>query len=317
MEYIKMDRIALPISKIIFGAATRELIAGENSDGTLDYVISEGINTIDTARSYGDSEVALGTFMNKRKNRNKLNILTKGCNPHMTGVPVTKDTMREELEQSLKNLQTDHVEFYGLHRDDTAKDVSLYIDVLNEFVQEGKVLNFGASNWSHERMKEANDYAKANNLQGFSFGSPAFSLAEVIGDPWGGSVKLSGDSKKEARDWFVAEGIPVFAYSSLARGFFSGKYRTDMAEPITSVLIPETCEEYAYPDNIERLRRAEILGKEKQVTVSQICLAWMLHHPLTVCPITSSSSIKHLEDNLKGVNLKLSKEECGYLNLED
>lgn len=316
MKYIKMNGIERPISRIIFGAATQALMTGEEADKVLDYVIDQGVTTIDTARSYGESEAALGRFMKKRNNRNHLNILTKGCNPHQSGVPVTRETLRGELETSLLNLQTDHVEFYGLHRDDTTLDVSLYIEVLNEFIKEGKILAFGASNWTHARMQEANTFAKEHDMKGFTFGSPAFSLAEVIGDPWGGSVKLSGDSKKEAREWFLSEGIPVFAYSSLARGFFSGKYRTDMMEPITSILTPETCEEYAYPDNLERLRRAEILAKEKQVTVSQIGLAWILSQKLLVCPITSSSTVLHLKDNLKGIDVVLTEDECCYLNLE-
>lgn len=317
MEYLKMNGMHLPTSRIIFGAATRDLMNGIDADALLDNVTSKGITTFDTARSYGKSEETLGRWIKKRDNRNQLNILTKGCNPTQTNLPFSPESLRSELEQSLTDLQTDHVEYYALHRDDTSIDVSVYIDTLNAFVQEGKILHFGGSNWTHTRMKEANSYAASKQLQGFTFGSPAFSLAEYISDPWGGSIHLSGDSKKEAREWFLSESLPVFAYSSLARGFFSGKYRTTMPEPITEVLSSYTCTEYVSPNNLERLRRAEILAKSKSVSVGAINLAWILAQPLTICPILSSSHTAHIDDNLGFLNISLTVEEEKYLNLED
>ena len=181
---------------------------------------------------------------------------------------------------------------------------------------EGKIRSFGASNWHYTRIEQANEYAYSHNLSGFSFGSPAFSLAEVVGDPWGGSVHISGSDNADARVWFQKNRIPVFPYSSFARGFFSGKYRTDRDKDPSDVLPSWTCEEYACPDNIERLRRAEQLADEKGYTVGQINLAWILAQPILCCPIFSPSSVRHIEDNLKGMDIKLSEQECRWLNLE-
>lgn len=316
MQYITMKNTTVPVSKLIFGTAIAPLKNCEGADDLLDRVLEEGITTFDTARSYGNCEKEFGIWVKKRKNRNRINILTKGCNPHQTGLKFTPESLRMELEESLCQLQVDYVDFYALHRDDTTENVSVYIDILNEFVKEGKIRNFGASNWTYERMEEANRYAQSRNLEGFSFGSPAFSLAEVVRDPFGGSVHLSGKGKEKAREWFRDQKIPVFSYSAFARGFMSGKYRTDMSEKITDVLSIWTCKEYDCPENIERLRRAEILAKEKNAAVGQINLAWILQQDFVCCPIFSPSSIEHLLDNLKGMKLHLTEGEMKWLNLE-
>ena len=119
----------------------------------------------------------------------------------------------------------------------------MFIETLNAFKAEGKICAFGASNWNYRRMDAANEYAYAHNLEGFSFGSPAFSLAVVVRDPWGGSVHLSGKENADARKWFWDNRIPVFGYSSFARGFFSGKYRTDMTCDVSEVLPYGTCQD--------------------------------------------------------------------------
>lgn len=90
-----------------------------------------------------------------------------------------------------------------------------------------------------------------------------------------------------------------------------------MSEKITEVLPSWTCEEYVCEENMERLRRAETLAKEKHASVGQINLAWILAQPFTCCPIFSPSSPAHLMENLEGMQLKLTEEEMHWLNLED
>lgn len=317
MESIKFDKLQVPVSRMIYGTAIQPLMEGRDADEILNLVLENGITTFDTARSYGKSEEGLGRWIQKRGIRDQINILTKGCNPDQTGIKFSRESLREELSQSLAALQTEYVDMYCLHRDDTSVDVQVFIEVLNEFQAEGKIRLFGASNWNYKRMECANEYAYAHNLNGFSFGSPAFSLAEVVGDPWGGSVHISGADNKDAREWFEKNRIPVFAYSSFARGFFSGKYRTDMEQKVTEVLPPWTCEEYVCAENMERLRRAEQLAAEKNASVGQINLAWILAQPFVCCPIFSPSSAGHLLENLKGLELRLSEKEIRWLNLEE
>ncbi len=317
MDYITLKQLQIPVSRMIYGTAFTRMMEGGNVDELLDYVVEQGVTTFDTARSYELSEQVLGDWIQRRGNRDKINVLTKGCNPDMTKLKFTPQSLRGELEQSLSQLQTDYVDMYALHRDDTSQEVAVFIETLNEFVAEGKIKAFGASNWHYTRMDMANEYAYAHNLQGFSFGSPAFSLAEVVGDPWGGSITISGEKNKEARQWFEHNQIPVFNYSSFGRGFMSGKYRTDMLQDITEVLPSWTCEEYVCEANMERLRRTEQLADKKDATVGQINLAWIMQQPFTCCPVFSPSSIVHIEENLKGMEISLTKQEMAWLNLQD
>ncbi len=316
MKYTKFPYVKNDVSKIVFGTAIPVFLEGTEQNELLSAAYDMGITTFDTARSYGQCETEFGKWIAKRGVREKINILTKGCNPDQTGVKFTPEILRGELTKSLEELQTGYTDLYALHRDDPTVPVEVFIETLNEFKAEGKVRAFGASNWKYQRMDAANEYAYAHNLEGFSFGSPAFSLAVVVRDPYGGSVHLSGDENKEARKWFMENNIPVFAYSSFARGFMSGKYRTDMKESVTEILSPWTCQEYVCEENLERLRRAEKLAAEKGITVGQVNLAWILAQPLTCCPIFSPSTVEHLLENLKGLDVKLTEEEIMWLNLK-
>ncbi|MBO5373078.1 MAG: aldo/keto reductase [Lachnospiraceae bacterium] len=316
MEYILLPQLEIPVSCMIYGTAFSKMMEGHSVDDVLDYVSEQGVTTFDTARSYGLSERVLGDWIQRRGNRGKINVLTKGCNPDMTKLKFTPKSLRSELEESLSELQTNYVDLYALHRDDTSLDVSVFVETLNEFAAEGKIKAFGASNWHYTRMDAANEYAYAHNLQGFSFGSPAFSLAEVVGDPWGGSIAISGEKNADARKWFEKNQIPVFNYSAFGRGFMSGKYRTDMKQDITEVLPSWTCEEYVCEANMERLRRAEQLADKKNATVSQINLAWIMQQPFVCCPVFSPSSVGHIEENLKGLNVRLTEEEIAWLELK-
>lgn len=316
MKYITLPQLQIPVSRMIYGTAFDKMMEGNPVDELLDYVLEQGITTFDTARSYGLSERVLGDWVQRRGNRDKINILTKGCNPDMTKLKFTPQSLRGELEESLSELQMEYVDLYVLHRDDISQNVDVFIETLNGFVAEGKIKAFGASNWHYTRMDAANEYAYAHNLQGFSIGSPAFSLAEVVGDPWGGSIAISGEQNADARKWFEVNQIPVFNYSAFARGFMSGKYRTSMKQSVTMVLPSWTCEEYVCDANMERLRRAEQLADEKQATVGQINLAWIMQQAFVCCPVFSPSSIAHIEENLKGLDVSLTESELAWLDLK-
>ena len=129
-------------------------------------------------------------------------------------------------------------------------------------------------------------------------------------------LHLSGKENADARKWFWDNRIPVFGYSSFARGFFSGKYRTDMTCDVSEVLPYGTCQEYVCEENMERLRRAEILGAQKGLSVGQINLAWILSQPLICCPVFAPSTEEHLMENLKGLQVQLTPDELLWLNLE-
>ena len=306
-----------PLSALTYGTpgtATRRE-SREEAFRSYDLAWEAGFRTFDTAHSYGSGEETLGAWLASRKHRNEAVILDKGCNPGQGGSTdvFSPETIREQAEESLRRLQTDHVEFYILHRDDPALPVDGIVEELNRLKKEGKICRFGGSNWTLERVQLANAYAAERGLEGFTAVSPAWSLADYIRDPWGGSVALSGDARAPYREWLSSTGLPVFCYSSLGRGYLSGKFRTDGNQPISECLSRGTILEYDAPVNRERLRRAEEMAGEKHCTVSCICLAWLLHQPLNLFPIVAPSSHGHILENVAALDLSLTEEEITWL----
>ena len=318
MQYYQISGLDRPVSRFIFGTAIASMSAGEDAGALLDAVFAAGINTFDTALLYGDSERSLGRWVKERGLRDQVNILTKGCHHSRFRSRVTPRDLLSDFRKSLTRLDMDHVELYLLHRDDPSQPVGPIVETLNELKAQGRVRCFGGSNWTHERIEAANEYAYAHGLTGFAVSSPCFSLAEQIGDPWGGSVHISGPGHRAAREWYIRNHMPVLAYSSLARGFLSGKFSPDSGKTVAEVfprMGEAIAKEYEYPDNLERLRRVEKLAAEKGLTVPQVALAWTLNQPLFVSPILSPSTVDHLEANLRAFEVELTREECLWLNL--
>jgi len=316
MEYTYLDEICSKMSQLVYGTPG-SAIEGDTAAAMRSYDIAweAGFRVFDTANGYGQGENTLGQWLQSRGYRADAVILDKGCNPRMHGSQdeFSARTIRTQVEESLRRLRTDHVELYLLHRDDPSRGVEEIVTVLNELKQEGKILRFGGSNWSLERFQQANAFAAANGLAPFSASSPAFSLLRYIRDPWGASVSVSGPEGKPYRDWLKQENIPMLCYSSLARGYLSGKFRTRGDKPIEVCIRPEPIIEYDAPENRARLARAEDLAAELGATVPQVALAWLLAQDQQVFPILTPSSEKHIFEMESATRLHLTPEQCRWL----
>lgn len=318
MRYGKIPGLLQQVPQIFYGTASRSFLFGENCDEVLDAALAHGICAFDTARNYMGAEISLGQWIAARKNRDKIVILTKCGHPSVFGKQrVTEADIRKDFERSVRDLQTDYIDIFLLHRDDLSVPVGEIVELFNEMKKEGKILAFGGSNWTHERIAEANAYAAAHNLTPFSVSSPNFSLADQLGDPWGGGcVSISGPKQKAAREWYQKSNMPIIAYSGLAHGFFSGRVKSSEPEKARQILDEAGRKGYVYPENFERLRRCEKLSEEKNVSVPQLAIAWLLKQGENVFPIVSASSPKRVEENLKALELTMTDREQQYLNLE-
>ena len=118
---------------------------------------------------------------------------------------------------------------------------------------------------------------------------------------------------EDLRKWAEKEAVCVFPYSALARGFLSGKYRTDGQKTIEECLGWGTIAEYDCPKNRKRLQRAEQLADRKGYTVSQICLAWLLAQDMQLFPIVSPTKESHVKDNAEALRIVLTPEEVTWL----
>lgn len=320
MEYINIDYVDKPLSRIVFGTATPAMMDGQDAGELLDAVYQAGVNTFDCARIYGLAEKSLGDWMSSRDLREKVVVLTKGGHPKPGSdeARVTPEAIEEDLKVSLSLLQTDYADVYLLHRDDKKKPVGPLVEKLNELADRGTIKAFGGSNWTMERLDDANEYAYSHDLEGFTASSPSFGLAEQVEDPWGGGcVCISGKKNSRVRDWYQDKGIAVFAYASLAHGFLSGKFKSYDSINASNVLDEYAIRGYCCPENLERLRRAEKLAGDKGRSVSQIAIAWVLCQPLKPFALCSASEPKRMMENLKALDIKLTDSELKYLNLED
>jgi aryl-alcohol dehydrogenase-like predicted oxidoreductase len=315
-RYGKIPGLEEPVSRMIFGTAIGPMIEGKNADELLDAAFAKGIHTFDTARGYRRAEESLGGWMKRRDNREQVVVISKCGNCDSDGsVCVNRKVIETELAESLQALQTDYIDIYLLHRDDPKTPVSEMIDALNELQKEGKIKVFGVSNWAHERIEEANRYAKEHQLQGFSVSSPHFGLAEQIADPWGGNcVTITGKQNKAARNWYQENQMPIIAYSSLARGLMAGRIKSSQEVQAAEILDPFCVKGYVCHDNFERLARCEELAEKKGCTVSQIALAWMFRQDLNIYVLVSTTRAFRLEENLRAFTVNLSEEENRYLN---
>ena len=327
MKYKQLPEVKKPISTLVFGTATPKLFAAvdrnrpdietcrQEAFALLDAVFAAGINCFDCAGHYG--EEILGEWIDLRGVREKTVILSKCAHPNAWRDRVTDFDIFSDIHDALAKLRTNYVDIYMLHRDNPDVPVSVIVDTMNRLHDEGKIGAFGGSNWTHRRLEEANEYAAKNNLVPFTVSSPNFGLAEQVDNPWvGNCVTLSGPENTEARQWYQDHNMPVFAYSSLARGFFSGAFASDDREKAKQFLDEAAVKGYWCDNNFERLRRAEILAGEKHCTVAQIALAWLLNQPLDTYLLVSFSNEKHIRPSVDACEMVLTPEECAWLNLE-
>ena len=291
MKYIDLPKLCNPVSRFIFGTAIGPMSGGRGAETLLDAVFAEGVNTFDTARVYGESERCLGKWIKGRGLRDKVNIITKGCHHDENGSRVSPEHLIKDVETSLMSLDTDYIDIYLLHRDDISQPVEEMIDALCRLQRQGKILCFGASNWTHSRIAEANSYALSTAQSGFAVSSPGLSAVKRVFDPWGGSVDISGD--EAAQEWYAANKMPVLAYSALARGYLSG--RLSSGQSPAEVFGPGAPMEYDCPENTERLRSLEREAEENGITVAQAALLWLLRREMTVCPIISPTKPEHIK----------------------
>ena len=311
-------RVEPEASRIFFGTANASMLAGEDCFDLLDAMVALGINAFDTARGYGLAENVLGRWMSARGNRERLVVLSK-CGDLKNGVVhLDRQVIEQELSESLQALQTDYIDVYLLHRDDPSTPLSEYISCLNECRAAGKIRCFGVSNWTVSRIAEANAWAAAHGMEGFSVSSPHYGLAVQEADPWGGGcVTVSGPAAAADRRWYRDNGMPVVTYSSLSRGFFSGRFRAGDYDAARVVLDPPAQKGYLTPSNMERLRRAEILAERAGQSVARIAMRYVFSSEMNLFAVCSSGSPERMQQNIAASLDPLSEEDLQFLEAGD
>ena len=262
-----------------------------------------GGNIFDTARVYGDSESVIGRYLGSRGCRGELFIATKGGHYDLKTREkrLNRAAIYNDVEVSLCELGIDYADIYFLHRDDEDVPVTEIMGILADLVKEGKILSIGVSNWTVDRIAQANKFALENGLPKIIASQIKHSAAVTVWESDPTMLSLDGGS----REFYEKEKMPIFAYTSQAKGLFSKLDRFGV-DGISEGLRREfICD--------ETLRRYEVMREislELGRPIGQVVLATLLCDPrLEIIPIIGGKTREQIEDSFAALDIKLQGEQ--------
>ncbi len=299
MKKIRMNSTNLDVSPLCFGqikigiANVSEELAGR----LLDIFLDLGGNFIDTARAYSEwvpgeknrSERILGDYFKRTGKRDQFVICSKCCHYDMKTMEqrVGAKFFMEDLDGSLKSLQTDCIDLYLFHRDNPEVPIAELMEACEAARKQGKIKYYGSSNWSIARMMEAGKYAAEHGFTGFV-------ADQMTVNPGIGAMNPPRDKtitlwNKDFADYHRKSGVTVMSCSSMAHGVFSAYNNPETWERIRKFV--ETPE---FPKAAERMNR---LAAETGLTQSQLCLRYTADYPgIQGIPLFTASSEEHLRE---------------------
>lgn len=318
-------RVAIGDSDLsIFPLALGGNVFGWTADETasfevLDAFVAGGGNFIDTADGYshwapghggGESESVIGRWVASRGNRDDVVIASKvSTHPAFSGL--APDNIRAAADASLARLGTDHIDLYYAHFDDESIPLADTVGALSELVDAGKVRYIALSNYTPERIDEWFRVTAENGLHRAVALQPHYNLVER-------------DFEHGLRERAEREGLAVFPYFALAKGFLSGKYRDapDAAAAAAASAAASAAPESpragaarAYLD--ERGRRVlsalDAVAAVHAASVASVALAWLRQQPTVVAPIASARNVEQLPALIASATLQLSAAELALL----
>ena len=292
------------VSQLIIGCDNRNTVA----EGAIvwDAWMEAGGSAFDTGFVYGGGthEKVLGQWIAARGVARDVTVIVKGahspyCVPDAIGV---------QLDISLERLGLDHAPVYIMHRDNPAVPVGEFVTALNRLKWQGRIGAFGGSNWTPERLAEANAWAVAHDMTPMTIMNNNLSLAVMEKPVWAGCITAN---TPQTLGFLRQGGLTHISWSSQARGYFLPQALRDRLPEDTR---PETC--FGSESNAERRRRAEKLAAERGVSAHNIATAWVLGQSFPSFALIGPRSPGEIASTLPGAALRLTADEVAWLNLE-
>lgn len=309
MKTLPLGTTGLNVSALCLGA----MYLGTRNDEAssyqlLDQYLEAGGTFIDTANIYswwvsgfqgGESENLLGRWMRARQNRQQLFIASKvGFGYPGVERGLTARLIEKECDTSLRRLGVDTIDLYYAHVDDYQTPQEESLAAFDRLVQSGKVRSIGASNFLAWRLEEARWIAQNNGWASYCCVQQRHTyLRPKPGASFDPQMAVNND----LLDYCRRRPVTLLAYSALLSGAYT---RADRPLP----------GEYAGADSAARLLALRNLAREKSVTPNQLILAWMLHGDPVVIPLLAASTTDQLQENLRALDITLSKEEMNLLD---
>ncbi|MBN3097807.1 aldo/keto reductase [Pectobacterium brasiliense] len=274
----------------------------KESIATLHRALELGVTLLDTADMYGPhtNELLLGKAIKGKREQvflaTKFGIIRDPANPNARGVCGKPDYIRRAVEGSLTRLGTDVIDLYYQHRIDPTVPIEETVGTLAELVQEGKIRYIGLSEASATTLERAHRVHPITALQS------EYSL-------W------TRDMEAEILPTCERLGIGFVPYSPLGRGFLTGAIRSpdDLAADDFRRTNPRFSGEN-FGKNLQLVEKINQLAQEKQVTPSQLALAWVLAQGEHIVPIPGTKRRRYLEENVAALDVTLTKEELAAID---
>lgn len=295
-KFISIPNTELKMFRLGYGAVDA---GGSTQDAALfsciDCYASHGGNVLDTARVYtaGKSEEAIGRYFAQSHKRDDFVLITKGGHPPLTDLHHSRLSLAEvgaDLEESLKALQTDHIDLYFLHRDDESQPIGNLIELLETFVKAGKIRYYGCSNYSAKRMAEADEYAKAHGYRGFVANEMFYNVASDRMNPFpDDTLGIMDEAMLQYHN--ANPGNLSMPYFSVCSGFFH-KLQKNAEDPSLKD------SPYYTEGNLKVFKRLQEIMAQKNVSLSQAMLGFYTIQGFNSVPLYGTSKIANLEDAL-------------------
>ena len=313
MEYTNLGKSGLKVSRICLGMMSygtskwRDWVLDEeDSRPFVQRALELGINFFDTADMYslGVSEQVTGRALKDFAKRDEIVLATKvyhpmGDKPNQAGL--SRKHIMEGVENSLRNLGTDYIDLYQIHRWDNETPIEETLEALHDLVRSGKVRYIGAS-----------------SMYAYQFTRSLY-LADLHG--WSRFVSMQNhynlvyrEEEREMNKLCLEEGIGIIPWSPLARGFLAGVRTRDKSGDTKRAVSDKFAHDMYYQDSdFAVLDVLTKMAEEKGVKPAQLALAWMLHKPGITAPIIGATKMYQLEEAVQALEISLTPEEMAQL----
>jgi aryl-alcohol dehydrogenase-like predicted oxidoreductase len=317
MQYATLGNTGLLVSKLCMGTMTfgdgRGLFKGISSvdqtgaDELVKTSIGGGINFFDTADNYteGESERILGqSLKNLNIARQDVVIATKvysRVGPGRNDIGASRGHIMDGVEASLRRLQTDHIDLYQIHGNDSVTPVEETLRALDTLVEQGKVRYIGCSNWQAWKIAKALGISEFRNLAQFDTLQAYYSIA-------------GRDLEREIVPLLESEKIGLLVWSPLAGGLLSGKFSRTNQKPADS---RRADSDFPIVDKERTWKILDVMApiaKARGCSAARISLAWLLAKPVVTSVIIGAKRLDQVQDNLAVVELTLTQDELRQLD---
>lgn len=313
MEYVKLGKTGLEVSKICLGCMTYGdpdrgnhawSLPEEESRALLKQAIELGINFLDTANTYsnGSSEEIVGRAIKDFARREDIVLATKVFNrmrPGPNGAGLSRKAIFDEIDNSLRRLGTDYVDLYQIHRWDYTTPIEETLEALHDVVKSGKARYIGASSMYSWQFAKAIYTSRLNGWTEFVSMQDHLNL-------------LYREEEREMLPFCEDQKIAVIPWSPLARGRLTRDWdeKTNRSETDE---FGKTLYKQAEDADRKIVEKVAEIAKAHGVSRAQVATAWILQKSAVTAPIIGASKAQHLTDAVGAISVKLSAEDIAAL----